>query len=110
MESLETRTFLGELMIQLSIEFFFFSIILIVFWRCHSIKVGFKSEDIREFLHCQIKYAKSLSWTENLNFPPKTIDNLFKFSVQDSDLEYLIWQRKKIPVSSDSKPILICIY
>jgi hypothetical protein len=41
-----------------------------------------------------------------LNFPPKTVNNLFKFSAQDSDLEYLCWRRKKFPVSSDLKPPL----
>ena len=30
----------------------------------------------------------------------------FKFSAQDSDLEYLFWQRKNSPVSSDIKPPL----
>ena len=58
------------------------------------IKGGFKSEDTGEFFHCQHKYSKSLSWAENFNFPPKTVNNLFKFSAQDSDLEYLCWQRK----------------
>ena len=52
-------------------------------------KGGFKSEDTGELLHLQHKYSKSLSWAENLNFPPKTINNLFKFSAQDSDLEYI---------------------
>ena len=31
---------------------------------------------------------------------------VFKFSVQDSDLEYLFWRRKNSPVSSDLKPPL----
>ena len=52
------------------------------------------------------KYSKSLSWAENLNFPPKSVNNLFKFFAQDSDLEYLFWQQKKYPVSSDLKPPL----
>jgi hypothetical protein len=69
-------------------------------------KGGFKSEDTGEFFHCQHKYSKSLSWAENLNFPPKTVNNLFKFSAQDSDLEYLCWQWKNSPVSSDLKPPL----
>ena len=69
-------------------------------------KGGFKSEDTGEYLHCQQKYSKSLSWAENLNFPPKTVNNLFKFYAQDSDLEYLCWQRKIFPVSSDLKPPL----
>ena len=48
-------------------------------------KGDFKSEDTGEFLHLQQKYSKSLSWAENLNFPPKIVNNLFKFSAQDSD-------------------------
>ena len=70
------------------------------------IKGGFKSEETGGFLLLQNIYSKSLSWAENLNFPPKTVNNLFKFSAQDSDLEYLIWQRKNAPVSSDLKPPL----
>ena len=31
----------------------------------------------------------------------------FKFSAQDSDLEYLCWQCKNSPVSSDLKPPLV---
>ena len=69
-------------------------------------KDGFRSEETGEFLHCQHKYSKSLSCAENLNFPPKTINNLFKFSAQDSDMEYLCWQCKNSPVSSDLKPPL----
>ena len=53
------------------------------------VKGGFKSEDTEEFFHCQNKYSKTLSCAENLNFSPKTVNNLFKFSVQNSDLEYL---------------------
>ena len=58
-------------------------------------KGGFKSEDTGEFFHCQHKYSKSLSWAENLNFPPKTLNNLFKFSAQDSDLEYSLLAMEK---------------
>ena len=68
------------------------------------VKGGFRSEEAGGLLHCQDKYSKSLSWAENLNFPPKTVNKLFKFSTQDSDLEYLSWQCKKSPVSSDFKP------
>ena len=47
----------------------------------------------------QQRYSKSLSWT--LNFPPITVNNLFKIQTQDSDLE--IWKTyltfwKKIPL------------
>ena len=53
-------------------------------------KGGFKSEDTGEFLHLQHQYSKSLYWAENLNFLPKTVNNLFKFFAQDSDLEYFL--------------------
>ena len=53
-------------------------------------KGGFKSEETGGFLLLQNKYSKSLSWAGNLNFPLKTVDNLFKFSAQDSDLELFI--------------------
>ena len=70
-------------------------------------KGGFKSEETGGFLHCQNKYSKSLSWAENLNFPPKSVNNnLFKFSAQDSDLEYLFFKGKDPLVSSDFKPPL----
>ena len=39
----------------------------------------------------KIDYSKSLSWTWNLKFPPLTVNNLFKFQAQDSDLEYFFW-------------------
>ena len=51
-------------------------------------------------------YFKSLSRAENLNFLPKSVNNLFKFSAEDSDLEYLFWRTKTPPVSSDLKPPL----
>ena len=35
-------------------------------------------------------YSKSLSWAENLNFPPQTVNNIFKFSAQDSDLDFFL--------------------
>ena len=74
--------------------------------NCFS-KGGSKSEEAGGFLHLQDKYSKSLSWAENLNFPPKSVNNLFKFSAQDCDLEYLFWRTKNPPVSSDLKPPLV---
>ena len=50
---------------------------------------GFKSEEAGGFLQCPDKYSKSISWAENLNFLPKTVNKLITFSTQDSDLEYL---------------------
>ena len=37
----------------------------------------------------------------------KILGGKFKFSAQDSDLEYLFWQRKKFTLSSDLKPPLV---
>ena len=71
------------------------------------LKGDFYSEETGGFLHLQNKYSKSLSWAKNLNFPPKTVNNLFKFSAQDSDFEYLCWRGKNFLVSSDLKPPLI---
>ena len=51
-------------------------------------KNGFKSEDTGEFLLLQNKYSKSLSWAENLNKLFTVLGGKFKFSAQDSDLEY----------------------
>ena len=51
--------------------------------------------------------SKSLSWTWNLNFLPKTINNLFKSQAQDSDLEYLFWRLKKLITLSEKKPPLV---
>ena len=51
-------------------------------------KGGFKSEDTGEFFHCQHKYSKSLSWAENLNKLINVLGGKFKFSAQDSDMEY----------------------
>ena len=69
-------------------------------------KGGFMSEDAGEFLHCQIKYSKSLSWAEHLNKLFTDLGGKFKFSAQDTDLEYLFWRSKNPPVSSDLKPPL----
>ena len=64
-------------------------------------KGGFKSNDTRYFLCCQIKYSWSLSWAENLIKLFTFLGGKFKFSAQDSDLEYLCWQCKNSPVPSD---------
>ena len=67
---------------------------------------GFKSEDTGEFLLLQNEYSKSLSWAENLNKLFIDLGGKFKFSAQDSELEYLFWQCENPPVSSDLKPPL----
>ena len=58
-------------------------------------KSGFFSESAMCFLNLPItkkKYSKKLSWTWNLNFPPKTVNNKFKFQAQDSFLEYFYFE------------------
>ena len=70
------------------------------------VKDGFRSEETGRILHCQNKYSKLISWAENLNCPPKSVNNLFKFSAQDTDLEDLFLQCKKPPVPFDRKPPL----
>ena len=70
-------------------------------------KGGFKSEDAGKFLRLQHKYSKSLPWAENLNKLFTVLGGKFKFSAQDSDLEYLCWRCKNSLVqSSDLKPPL----
>ena len=64
------------------------------------------SEDTVKFLCLQHNYSKSLSWAENLNKLFTVLGGKFKFSTQDSDLEYLCWRCKNSPVSSDLKPPL----
>ena len=79
-----------------------------IWWQSHDshAKGCFKSEETGEFFRCQNEYSKSLSWAENLNIPPKTVTNFFKFSAKDSNLEYLFWQQKNSSVCSDLKPPL----
>ena len=73
------------------------------------IKGGFKSEDTGELLLLKNKYSKLLSWAENFNKMVAVLGGKFKFSAQDSDLEYLFWRSKNPPVSSDLKPTLSTI-
>ena len=67
--------------------------------KLFGIKGGFKSEDTEKFLCLQHKYSKSLSLFTVLG-------GEFKFSAQDSDLEYLCWRHKNFQVSSDLQPPL----
>ena len=70
------------------------------------------SEDTGSFLHCPNKYSKSLSWAENLNKFFIDLGGKFKFSAQDSDLEYLFWQCKNPSVSLGSYCLIyiLCPY
>ena len=69
-------------------------------------KGGFKSEDTVGFLLLQNKYSKSLSRAKKINKLLTDLGGKFKFSAQDSDLEYLFWRCKNPPVSSDLNPPL----
>ena len=53
------------------------------------------------------RYSKCLNCLGHNEGLPKSVNNLFKFSDQDSDLEYLFWRSKNPPVSSDLKPPLV---
>ena len=57
------------------------------------------------FVISATKSAKSLSWAENLNSSPITVNNLFKFSAQESDLT-LFWRFDKYNIHSDKKLLL----
>ena len=70
---------------------------------------GTWSEDTVEFLLLQNKYSKSLSRAENLSKLFTVLGEKFKFSAQDSDLEYLSWRSKNPPVSSDLKIPLVVV-
>ena len=52
------------------------------------------------------KGAKSLPLTEHLNFPPITVNNLFKFSAQWSDLALFVGNGTKVKIPSEIKPSL----
>ena len=75
--------------------------------KVSQLKVALSQKILENFYISNINmYSKFLSCAENLNFPPKTVNNSFKLSTQDSNLEYLCWRRKNFPVSSDLKPPL----
>ena len=59
-------------------------------WRCDRnwLKVALSQKILENFYIANINIPY-LSWAENLNFLPKTVNNLFNFPVQDSDLEYV---------------------
>ena len=57
--------------------------------------VGLKSEDTEEFFCCQNRYSKLLLEVY-LNKLFTVLGGKLTFSAQDSDLEYLFLQRKKI--------------
>ena len=69
------------------------------------LKMAFSQKTLENFYIANINIPNHYPEYKNLNFLP-TVNNLFKFSAQDSDLEYLFWQYKNFPVSSDLKPPL----
>ena len=76
------------------------------FCPTYPLKVALSQKILDNFSTANINIPNHYSRLENLNFPPQTVSNLFKFSAQDSDLEYLCWQWKNSPVSPDLKPPL----
>ena len=50
------------------------------------LKVALSRKVLDDFYFSKKKYSKSLSRAENWNFPPITVNSLFKFSAQDRDL------------------------
>ena len=79
--------------------------------KVSQLKVALSQKILENFYISNINtYSKFLSCAENLNFPPKTVNNSFKLSTQDSNLEYLCWRRKNFPVSSDLSPVLLRKY
>ena len=63
------------------------------------LKVALSQKILENFYISQRKYTKWLSWAENLNKLFTFLGGKFKFSAQDSDLEYLFWQCKKTSFS-----------
>ena len=66
-------------------------------------KGGLTSEGILTLVPLPTKSVKSPSWTESLNFLPIQVNNLFKFSAQDSNLAHLFGNGTKVKIPSDIK-------
>ena len=64
------------------------------------------SEGIFTLFSLPTKGAKSHPWTESLNFPPFTVNNLFKFSAQGRDLAPFFGNGIKVKIPSEIKPPL----
>ena len=63
-------------------------------------KGGLILEGILTLVPLPTKSAESVSCTENLNFPPLTVDSLFNFSAQVSDLAPFFL----VKIASEIKP------
>ena len=62
-------------------------------FKLKQLKLAFFSESAMCFSNLPKKiYTKSLSWTWNLNLPLITVNNLFKFQAQNSDLFWKFWK------------------
>ena len=76
-------------------------------WRC--LKVALSQKIQKNFFIAKINipnhYPEQNIWISCLLF----FGRKFKFSAQDSDSEYLFWQWKNSPVSSDLKPPLLTV-
>ena len=71
-----------------------------------SVKGSLISEGIFDFGSIGKKGAKSLPWGGTLNFLLFTVNNLFKFSDQGSDLAPFIGNGTNVKIPSEIKPPL----
>ena len=69
-------------------------------------KGGLISEGILTLVPLPAKSAKSLYWAENLNFPPLTVNSLFKFSALESNLAHIVGNGTEVKLFSEIKPPL----
>ena len=70
------------------------------------VKGGLISEGILTLVPLLTKSAKSLPQAEISNFPPFSVNILFKFSVQGRDLALVFGNGTKFKISSEIKPPL----
>ena len=62
------------------------------------------TEGILNSVPLSTKGAKSLPWAENWNFSPLTVNNLFKFSTQWSNLTPFVGNGTEVKRLSEIKP------
>ena len=64
------------------------------------------SEGISNLVALPKKGAKSCPWAESLNFPPFTVNNLYKFLTQGQDLASFLGNGNKVKIPFEIKPSL----
>ena len=77
-----------------------------IFANLELIKVALIHKILENFYISYTNIPNHYPEPDNLNIPPKTVNNFFKFSAQNSDLECLYRRRENFPVPSDLKPPL----